>query len=81
MNDYTFRMEKLQIGHRVKHKTDNRDGFVIGTPANELVPIAIEGSTRKEQWPISLVLKKPKKQQLPLFGGTFKPPAGFPLNI
>ena len=68
MNDYTFRMEKLQIGHRVKHKTDNRDGFVIGTPANELVPIAIEGSTRKEQWPISLVLKKPKKQQLPLFG-------------
>ena len=74
-------MEKLQIGHRVKHKNDNRDGFVIGNPTNELVPIAIEGSTRKEQWPISLFQMKPIRHQLALFGGRFKPPTGFPLNI
>ncbi len=74
-------MKDLKIGHRVKHNNDGRHGFVVGNPAGDLVSIAIEGSTRQEQWPPSQFSIRPKSQQLISLGGKFKPPTGFPLHI
>ena len=50
-------MKDLKLGHRVKHKVDGRKGMVFGhhetTGVKDvLFPIALEGSTRKELWPI-----------------------------
>tara|TARA_R100001463_G_scaffold16069_3_gene41767 strand:+ start:8350 stop:8592 length:243 start_codon:yes stop_codon:yes gene_type:complete len=78
-------MKDLKLGHRVKHKTDGRQGMVFGAQQkigveDILVPIALEGSTRKELWPIDQFKLLPKPQQLVALGGNFVPPKGFPLN-
>jgi hypothetical protein len=74
----------LPLGLRVKHQINKRSGLVIG-PAQHgigfgLIPVALEGSTRRELWPIHLCIKKEKRQQLKANGGTFVPPKGFPLT-
>lgn len=78
-------MKELKLGHRVKSKKDGRKGMVVGAQqktgvSDFLVPIALEGSTRKELWPIDQFILLPKPQQLLALGGKFNPPKGFPLN-
>lgn len=79
-------MQRVQVGHRVTHANDGRSGLVVGrvegTGWNKaLVPIAIEGSTRNEFWPLSQVVLRPKHEQVIGMGGKFQPPKGYPLNI
>lgn len=74
----------LPLGLRVKHQTNKRSGLVIGPAQHgigfDLIPVALEGSTRRELWPIHLCIKKDKRQQLKANGGTFVPPKGYPLT-
>ena len=79
-------MKDLKLGHRVEHKADGRRGMVFGHQENKgvkdlLFPIALEGSTRKEFWPVDQIILLPKAEQLIALGGNFNPPKGFPLNI
>jgi hypothetical protein len=74
-------MTEIVLGHRVLNTIDGRFGFVINVPYNKLIPVNIEGSTRKELWPASQVKLRNKKLQLKNFGGDFIPPKGFPLAI
>tara|TARA_R100000458_G_scaffold29727_2_gene27328 strand:- start:20817 stop:21056 length:240 start_codon:yes stop_codon:yes gene_type:complete len=79
-------MSTFQVGQRVRHITNNQDGFVVGQSQTvglhlEKLPVIIEGSTRQELWDTRIVELKPKKEQLVKMGGKFKPPKGFPLNI
>ena len=75
--------KELALGYRVTHKADQRHGLVVGPAQHgigvDLIPIAVEGSTRNELWPEHLCTKRPKKQQLKAHGGSFVPPKGFPL--
>ena len=75
----------IEIGIRVRHRRDKRGGLVTG-PAQHginspLIPVAVEGSTRKELWPSHLCARRPVGEQLPAHGGTFMPPKGYPLCI
>ena len=74
----------LPLGLRVKHQTNKRSGLVIGPAQHgigfDLIPVALEGSTRRELWPIHLCIKKDKRQQLEANGGSFIPPKGYPLT-
>jgi hypothetical protein len=79
-------MSSIQVGHRVTHANDGRAGLVVGrvegTGWNKaLVPIAIEGSTRSEYWPVSQVVIRPAREQAVAMGGKFQPPKGYPLNL
>tara|TARA_Y100001970_G_scaffold280886_1_gene390617 strand:- start:3480 stop:3722 length:243 start_codon:yes stop_codon:yes gene_type:complete len=79
-------MKDLKVGHRVKHKADGRQGMVFGHQESTgvrdvLFPIALEGSTRKELWPLDQIILLPKAEQLTALGGKFNPPKGFPLNL
>lgn len=74
-------MKDLQLGHRVTNISDGRNGFIVSSPYNNLVPVAIEGSTRKELWPEIQTKLRPLSQQLEGLGGKFKAPKGFPLHI
>lgn len=77
-------MPELQLGHRVFHTSSERYGFVVGnvqiTGWNKaLVPIAVEGSTRFEYWPLRRTKLRPLAEQLIGMGGSYKSPKGFPL--
>ena len=79
-------MKDLKLGHRIKNNIDGRQGMVFGhhqrTGVKDiLVPVALEGSTRKELWPIDQIELLPAKQQMVALGGEFSPPKGFPFNI
>lgn len=78
-------MLQLQIGHRVLHKASGLAGFVTSASSQMgwnrgLVTVALEGSTRSEDWPVSQVALRPQAEQLRIHGGDFVPPKGFPLN-
>ncbi len=73
-------MKEFRLGHRVRHQLDGRNGFVISQPYNNLVPVSIEGSTRKELWALNNTKLRPINEQLVALGGKFKPPKGFPLH-
>ena len=72
------------VGVRVTHTKDKRDGLITGPSEHgvgyRLIPVAVEGSTRKELWPEHLVQVMAIRKQLPQHGGQFKPPAGYPLT-
>ena len=75
---------QLSIGIRVRHSKGKRGGLITG-PAEHginspLIPVAVEGSTRKELWPSHLCTRLPADQQLKAHGGNFQPPRGYPLN-
>lgn len=77
-------MPDLKLGHRVSHAIDGRCGFVIGNVEatgwnRALVPVAIEGSTRHEYWPLCHVDLRPMREQVAALGGKYQPPKGFPL--
>ena len=79
-------MIDFKLGHRVKHKVDNRQGMVSGHPQvtgvrDVLIPVALEGSTRKELWPHDQVQLLPNKLQMKALGGDYAPPKGFPFII
>ena len=79
-------MSTFQVGQRVRHITNNQDGFVVGQAQSvglnlEKLPVIIEGSTRQELWDTKSVELKSRKEQLVKMGGKFKPPKDFPLNI
>ena len=75
---------ELSLGIRVTHKSDKRHGLVVGPAQHgigvDLIPIAVEGSTRNELWPSHLCTKKVKRHQLKAHGGNFIPPKGYPLT-
>ena len=72
------------IGVRITHTKDKRDGLITGPSEHgvgyRLIPVAVEGSTRKELWPEHMIQVMPIRKQLPQHGGQFKPPAGYPLT-
>lgn len=74
----------LSLGVRVTHKADKRHGLVVGPAQHgmgvDLIPVAVEGSTRKELWPKHLCNRRPRSQQLKAHGGDFSPPKGYPLT-
>ena len=77
-------MKPLELGVRVRHRTNKKSGMVVG-PAQHginhpLVPVALEGSTRQELWPDHLIIKRKTKDQLPAHGGSFQAPKGYPFN-
>lgn len=79
------RMPSPVIGSRVTHSVTQRVALVIGrtelTPGGaRLLPVAIEGSTRQELWPIGAVSPLPAHEQPVALGGTYNPPAGYPLK-
>lgn len=77
-------LRSLLLALRVTHRIDGRPGFVVGKPEangynSALVPIAIEGSTRCELWPLHLIEVRPTKEQHRALGGQYEPPKGYPL--
>lgn len=79
-------MSSILIGLRVVHALTSQSGLVIGRPEavgyqRSLVPIAIEGSTRTELWPIKHIKVRPTADQLPAMGGKYQPRKGYPLHV
>jgi hypothetical protein len=79
------RMPTPVIGSRVTHTVTKRTALVIGrselTPGGaRLLPVAIEGSTRQELWPIGFITPMAAHEQPVALGGTYTPPAGYPLK-
>lgn len=71
-------------GLRVRHSLTDVCALVIGNPESAgryaLVPVALEGSTRRELWPLHMSLPRPLSQQFVAMGGQFKPLPGYPLR-
>jgi len=74
-------------GARVRRA--NRVGLVVELPTDRAVAnsrqkpwaeVIPEGSStgRAEQWPIAETALLPRSEQLPLLGGAFQPPKGYP---
>ena len=80
-----MKKDDLFLGIRVTHKTNKRAGMVVGPAQHgigvDLIPVALEGSTRQELWPKHLCCKRERRQQLKAHGGKFNPPKGYPLTI
>lgn len=79
-------MRSIILGLRVTHLDDGRPGFVVGRPEYEgcrikLVPIAVEGSTRYELWPLHRLKVRPLQEQHAALGGDYQSPKGYPLCI
>lgn len=74
----------LAIGTRIKHKTHGGGAMVVGPAQHgigfDLIPVALENSTRQETWPAHLCVRRDKRDQLPAHGGKYSPPKGYPLN-
>lgn len=73
------------LASRVRHCDDGRIGFVVGDAERvnglyALAPVVVENTTRRELWPVHLIRPLPRRQQHPLNGGRYKPPAGYPLK-
>jgi hypothetical protein len=76
----------LRPGLRVRHRGDNRTGFVVGRAERlgsriALVPVIVEGSTRQELWPETQLEPLPKAQQHLSCGGRYRAPQGYPLCL
>lgn len=79
-------MSSVLIGLRVVHALTSQSGLVIGKPEaigynRSLVPVAIEGSTRTELWPLKQIKVRPAAEQLAAMGGNFQPRKGYPLHV
>jgi hypothetical protein len=81
---HTPRKKPLAIGMRVRHALDNRAAIVIGTPEvdghHTLIPVNLESSTRSELWPDQYVKVRPKREQFPAHGGTYRQRPGYLLK-
>ncbi len=79
-------MKELKLGHRVKNTNRDVNGMVAGAQQangvnSVLVPVVLEGSTRRELWPIDQIKLLPKSKQLIALGGKCNTPKGYPLHI
>lgn len=81
---HTKRTRPLEIGLRVRHALDNRPAIVVGSPQRDghrsLIPVNLESSTRRELWPDQYIKVRPKREQFPAHGGTYKPRSGYLLK-
>jgi hypothetical protein len=72
-------------GLRVRHRLSGDPALVIGTPESSgryaLVWVSLEGSTRRELWPVHALEIRPRPQQPVALGGRFKAPVGYPLRM
>jgi hypothetical protein len=80
-----FIRQPFPLGLRVVHQGDGRGGFVVGKAETHgkpfsLIPVHVEGSTRRELWPEHYIHVRPKREQFPDHGGRYVAPAGYPLN-
>lgn len=79
-------MSELVQGLRVQRTvpgTPPRRGLVVSSAAGGFVDVIPEGSStgRSEAWPIKQVTPLPIDQQLPVHGGSFQPPKGYPFTL
>ena len=74
----------LALGTRIKHKSTGKGALVVGPAQHgmcfDLIPVALENSTRQETWPEHLCVRRVKRDQLPAMGGNYQPPKGYPFN-
>ena len=78
-------LQNCPPGTRVKSLVDGRLGLVWGLPeraraALVLVPIMVEGSTRREFWATHSAEPLPPAEQFIALGGKRRAPAGYPLT-
>jgi hypothetical protein len=72
-------------GSRVKNSLDGRLGMIYSSPERAraslaLVPVMVEGSTRRELWATHTTRLLPRTEQFVALGGTKSAPAGYPLT-
>ena len=72
-------------GTRVRSSIDGRLGLIYGSPeraraALVLVPVMVEGSTRRELWATHNTELLPRVEQFVGLGGRKRAPAGYPLT-
>lgn len=77
-------LDSLTPGHRVRHEITKVRALVINRPEylrgnQQLVLVALEGSTRSEHWPVHRVELRPRVDQFVALGGLFVAPPGYPL--
>lgn len=77
-------LRKQPLGTRVRSRLDGRLALICGSPERAraslaLVPVMLEGSTRKELWATHQFEPLPTTAQFRALGGRVKPPAGYPL--
>lgn len=83
---HTAPHQRLVPGIRVRHSVDQRSAVVLDRPDSAgsriaLLPVHVEGSTRRELWPVSLVRIRRAREQHVAHGGEYAPPVGYPLRI
>jgi hypothetical protein len=72
-------------GTRVRSSIDGRLGLIYGSPERAraslvLVPVMVEGSTRRELWATHSTESLPPAEQFVALGGKRRAPAGYPLT-
>lgn len=72
------------IGTRIVHTLTGKAAVVVGASEPSascirLVPVILEGSTRRELWATHQIRLRPRREQCEALGGAFKPPLGYPL--
>jgi hypothetical protein len=72
-------------GTRVRSLIDGRLGLIYGSPERAraflvLVPVIVEGSTRRELWATHSTEPLPPAEQFVALGGKRRAPAGYPLT-
>lgn len=83
---HTASHSRLIPGIRVRHSIDNRSAVILDRPDSAgrhiaLIPVHLEGSTRRELWPVNLVRVRRAREQHVVHGGEYNPPVGYPLRI
>lgn len=83
---HLLQAERLIPGIRVRHSIDQRPAVILDHPDSAgrripLIPVHVEGSTRRELWPVSLVRVRRSRDQHIAHGGEYRPPVGYPLRI
>jgi hypothetical protein len=79
------RADDFPLGLRVRNRLDGRTALIVGRPETfgtrrSLLPVTIEASTRTELWADHWIEPRPQREQPLALGGTYTPPAGYPLN-
>lgn len=95
MADHSAKAIAICRGARVRRALPSggdRIGLVVEVPSERAVSnskrppwaeVMPEGSStsRTELWPIAEISLLPQVEQLPLLGGSFQPPKGYPLTM
>ena len=78
-------MQAVRPGIRVRNLLDGRLAMVSGNLERArasliLMPVMVEGSTRRELWAAHRTEELPRQQQFKALGGKVSAPAGYPLT-